>query len=720
MTDEYSLLAPFLQKYIYDHGWDDLRDIQARAIRVVLGADYHLLISSGTATGKTEAAFFPALTELDRHPSSSIGILYIGPLKALINDQFARLDPILDQSGIPLWHWHGDVSAAEKRRALRNPSGVVQITPESLESLVMRHPDDLPRLFSDLRFVIIDEVHTFMGQDRGSQLLCLLHRIEHAAGCRPRRIGLSATISEFQDAKAWLGSGTDRAVALARSHAETERRLQVYLSRFSYPQEDSDECSEDELRFYRKLYRAVYGTNAIVFTNSRRDAERIAKHLVEIAEEKGDDSGVFRVHHGSLSAALRRDAEAALKDTFSRTVVIATTTLELGIDIGDLEKVVQIGSPATCSSYLQRLGRSGRRGNIARMQFFCTEDTTDRDSVPERIPWDLLKLIAIIELTDTAGWIEPFVMPKKPFSLLYQQTMSVLYAAGGMKPGTLASRILSMPVFAEITKDEYRTLLRHLLVIGHLERTDDGLLIIGLKNETAVGHYSFLSVFEEKELYHVVAGDQEIGTVERYAAGSPYLMLGGKSWEIVAVHEDRKIIDVVPSLVAGRIGMWHGSGMQVHTRIVRMMREILSSDAVYPYLDPVSSARLQEARELAGRYRLCDRLVYEEQGIQYILPWIGTLEMDTLSRELRSCLFPQCGMTFGPSGRYYLAVRSRLSAKTLESRLHDLRRNPCDPHMLVDAGEEPFHGKYAWFVPRDLRVEEQVRDFIRQDFTYLQ
>ena len=190
--DEYSLLSPFIQEFIYQKGWKDLRDIQKLAIQAILKTDYHLLITSGTASGKTEAAFLPILTYLDKNPSKSVGILYISPLKALINDQFDRLGELLKKSEIPIWHWHGDVSASVKQKVKKNPSGVLQMTPESLEAQVMRHPEDIRRIFSDLQFIVIDEVHSFMGTERGSQLLCLFNRIEELTGCHPRRIGLSA------------------------------------------------------------------------------------------------------------------------------------------------------------------------------------------------------------------------------------------------------------------------------------------------------------------------------------------------------------------------------------------------------------------------------------------------------------------------------------------------------------------------------------------------
>ena len=200
--------APFIQEYIYRKKWTELREVQVEACEAIMDTDNHVIIASGTASGKTEAAFFPILTLLEEKPASSIGVMYIGPLKALINDQFERLDELLREHDIPVWPWHGDISPSVKKKALKTAQGILQITPESLEAMLMRHPGDAGRLFSDLRFIVIDEIHALMGEDRGLQLLCLLSRLEKLTGCSPRRIGLSATLNDYQPAMNYLSSGS--------------------------------------------------------------------------------------------------------------------------------------------------------------------------------------------------------------------------------------------------------------------------------------------------------------------------------------------------------------------------------------------------------------------------------------------------------------------------------------------------------------------------------
>ena len=208
----FSLFPDFIKEYIYSHGWSELREIQMEAAHAILETDDNLLLSSSTASGKTEAAFFPIIADIVNHPEckNSISVLYIAPLKSLINDQFYRLEELLDMSGIPVTHWHGDVGLSHKSKLLKNPEGILQITPESLESMLMNRANDFPRLFGSLRYVVIDEIHAMIGEDRGNQVICQLSRIASLIGRSPRRIGLSATIGDVSLAARWLGAGSGR------------------------------------------------------------------------------------------------------------------------------------------------------------------------------------------------------------------------------------------------------------------------------------------------------------------------------------------------------------------------------------------------------------------------------------------------------------------------------------------------------------------------------
>ena len=209
----YNRYAPFIRDFIYQNNWESLRAVQVAAGDIIFNTDHNLLLSASTASGKTEAAFFPILTLFYEDPPKSVGALYIGPLKALINDQFMRLNDLCREADIPVWHWHGDVAQSHKEKLQKNPSGILQITPESLEALLMRRHSYIPKLFSDLRFIVIDEIHSLMRGDRGGQTLCLIQRLSQLAGVNPRRIGLSATIGDLEAAGAFLSRGTGRSTA---------------------------------------------------------------------------------------------------------------------------------------------------------------------------------------------------------------------------------------------------------------------------------------------------------------------------------------------------------------------------------------------------------------------------------------------------------------------------------------------------------------------------
>ena len=399
MSDVFGRLAPYIQDYIYANQWTELRDFQVAACQVIWDTEDNLLLSTGTASGKTEAAFLPVLTELYQRPAASVGVLYISPLKALINDQFKRLDELLQDSGLPVCKTRDLVSEMAKRRLLKHPEGILQITPESLESLLIRRRGACCKLFSDLRYVIIDEVHTFMRDVRGVQVLCLLERLQQLAGCNPRRIGLSATLGDVTAAKDWLSSGTGRACA-APAGEGSGQRIRLLVQRFAKTGETKGDPAIDigDRAHFEYLYRMTLGKKTIVFANSGKRSNsswQICGRLPHSTERPD----VYRVHHGNISAVLREQTEDEMKTSEEKLVTGATVTLELGIDIGSLDQVVQIGTPATVSSFAQRLGRCGRRGQIPQILFTFVDDVqaSAADALGP-INWSFIRAIAIIEL----------------------------------------------------------------------------------------------------------------------------------------------------------------------------------------------------------------------------------------------------------------------------------------------------------------------------------
>lgn len=725
--DMFSRLAPYIQDFIYASNWTELRDIQIAACQTIFDTDDNLLLSSGTASGKTEAAFLPVLTQLWENPSASVGVLYISPLKALINDQFKRLDYLLLESDLPVCKWHGDASKTEKDRLVKNPRGILQITPESLESLIIRKRGSCYQLFRDLRFIIIDEVHYFMRDVRGVQVLCLLERLQKLTGNIPRRIGLSATLGDLRIAQDWLNSGTPR--DCAAPICDTGRqKIRLFVQRFQKASNLKNEAPSDETdtglladsgnaEQFEYLYRMTLDKKTILFTNSREETEFTLANLRQIAL-KNKTPDVYRVHHGNVSAVLREQTEDEMKLSEEKLVTGATVTLELGIDIGSLDQVVQIGTPATVSSFAQRLGRCGRRGQIPQILFTFVDDVhaTASETIGP-INWGFLRTIAIVELYTKHKWVEPLAPAGLPYSLLYHQTMSYLVSAGEATAKKLADDVLGLSCFRQIPIEDYRCLLRHLLAIGQLQELDEGGLIIGRAGERVVSDYHFLAVFQVPEYYLVKDENRAIGTVDKIYPPETRFALAGRTWETVEVNEKAKVIFV--RLVPGISTVDWDIDFQadLHTILVQKMRSILSENDSYPYLSDSCCERLTEIRYTARNSGILENLVTQLSEYKFaIFPWIGTRQLFTLhflllQRGLKSkILWRLC---------VYLEVTFRGDAadarETLERAIREAVTNPIDPFSLPLPEKVQIDNKYNEFIPLELLKKQFIYDFLDLD-----
>ncbi|MBQ7380638.1 MAG: DEAD/DEAH box helicase, partial [Clostridia bacterium] len=568
---------PYIQNFIYENEWTELRDVQMAAAESLFCTENNLLLCSSTASGKTEAVFFPILTLLEEAPPQSMSVLYISPIKALINDQFYRLDKLLEQSGIPLTHWHGDVSASHKKRLLEDPRGILQITPESLESMLINRSNDMIRLFHDLRFVIIDEVHTLIGSDRGSQILCQLERIGHLIGYAPRRIALSATIGDTVAVGEWLASNSGRKTDIPPLKRE-QLHWRLGLEHFYIQDQRLDQSEKHNTNAEKAIYDAgfeymydcVKEEKALVFSNSREETEYLTATFRQIANARGDRDA-FLIHHGNLSASLREEAESKMKESDEPFVTCATVTMELGIDIGKLKRVLQYEAPTTVSGFLQRLGRSGRRGDPPEMMMvFREEEPLPNAPLPELVPWGLLRAIAIVQLYIEERFIEPPSIRKMPMSLLFHQTLSHLSACGEQTAKVLAERILCLPPFLEIDKEDYRTLLVSMVNGDYLEMTEDGGLIVGLEGEKLLRSFKFYAAFKDSEDFTVRNGSDEIGTITTPPPVGDRFALAGRVWEVEEVDSSRRLVYV--HAVEGKMEVsWPGDYGEIHTRILERM-----------------------------------------------------------------------------------------------------------------------------------------------------
>ncbi|MCL2814818.1 MAG: DEAD/DEAH box helicase [Oscillospiraceae bacterium] len=713
----FSRLSPFIREYIYKNRWDELRPIQEEACKVIFDTDDHLILASGTASGKTEAAFLPVLTLIEADPPSSVGVLYIAPMKALINDQFYRLTDLLEQSGIPLCHWHGDVPQSKKTKFLKNPGGVLQITPESLEAMLITRVQDLVRIFGDLRFVIIDEMHAFMSSERGLQVLCQLARLQKYMHSNPRRIGLSATLGDWELPAAWLSAGTERSVSIPKTGAIAQKiRLSVENFNKEFAEEDPNLYDHPAVSY---MYERTLGKKAIVFGNGRPTPDA-AIAAIRHQAKLNDTPDIYHVHHGAISSTLRETAEQDMKKSEGSVVIGATVTMELGVDIGRLERVFQIGSPISVSSFVQRLGRTGRRGEAPEMWFVECEREPAEDSPPlQMIPWYLLKTIAIIQLYIEERWIEPPKILKYSMSMLYHQIMSLTTSAGEISLPALVESLNSLPAFYNVEKEDIAYFIYELLKANHLQQMDRGGLIIGLEGEKIVNHYEFYGVFPSEEEWIVMHDSQKIGHMEEPHYEGEQITVAGYSWLVVGCDTKRLTIFVKPLPEKLRY-WWPGDRALTHDRILQRMRQVLLEDNEYPYLGPNAQKRLCEGREAAvklgfDRYNAIDL----ENGLVGIFPWMGHRNFRTLKNIMTHYMKSEgTAKRMGGWGTFYMTLNG--GAGEILAELQKVIGGEINPDEFyyeetIRAEKKNYEykvPKYDRYVPDVLLKKQVIEDYV--------
>ncbi|MBP0018187.1 MAG: DEAD/DEAH box helicase [Cyanobacteria bacterium SBLK] len=707
--ETFDRLAPFIQEYIYNQGWQRLRDVQIAACQVMFETNAHLLIATGTASGKTEAAFLPILTLLDEQPTKTIGVLYISPIKALINDQFERLNDLLQQSHTRVFAWHGDISSSRKRKLIESPSGILQITPESLESVLINHYSTLTKLFGDLRFVIIDEIHSFIDSERGYQILCQLVRLSRIINKTPRRIGLSATLGDCDLAKRWLKMGTNLSV-IAPEIQDNSRQVRLAVDYFSLPSE-----LEPTDPYYRYLFEITKASKSLIFANSRTETESIIANLRFLARSQREPD-IYHVHHGSIASALREDAETAMRsDRYA--VTAATLTLELGIDLGQLERVIQLNAPLSIASFLQRLGRTGRREMPADMRFICSEsERLGEESLAEEIPWQLLQTIAIIQLYIDERWIEPIYPLQYPYSLLYQQTLSILAARGERSRRELTEEVLSLPAFINISPRDFQQLLNYWESVEHLEETENNTLILGIAGEKIARNYQFYAIFDAPIEYIVRGEAGEIGSIFTPPPFGERFSLAGRTWQVIDVDYGKRNIWVKPVSGIGSIA-WRGRGVgTIHTKILQKMRSILFENTDYPYLLQGAKIRLSEVRNLAQYYNLeCEIIHPIDRNFYCIFPWMGTQTFNTLEKWIYFVMGDFMNVKIVKSlCPYYLIVKlgKQTTAIDLKETIVSLCQQDLTPEDITAFTDSPQRQKYDRFIPDNLLRKAFAWDYL--------
>lgn len=704
----YERYAGWIQDYIYRKGWQSTREIQDLACDAILDHSEHVLLSSATASGKTEAAFLPALTLLEHNPSKSVGILYISPLKALINDQHVRLADLCRSHHIDIWPWHGDVSADLKQRAVEACRGIVQMTPESLEAMLMRNPKTARKLFGDLRFVIIDEVHAFLASERGAHLQNLLVRLERICGRSFRRIGLSATLASPDSASAWLSAGTNRPTIYCAPQA-AGRKVSLCLQSYEMPVSPEErQKTTDAWRMF--LYSRLKGQKAIVFTNNRGQSEETAYGLKQIAKERQEEDR-YLVHHGSLNARVRRAAEMEMKREDRQPVVCATVTLELGIDIGDLDLIAEIGAPWTVSSFVQRLGRSGRSGGPAKLLMIALDDQSLSELSAFAMPWDFLQMIAITELYHREHFIEDTPFLSKPFSLLAHQSLAVLETYHQLKANELAAFVLSLPAFkGRITADEYRILLRHMLETRILEQDETGHLFVGLAAEHLVSDWRFYSVFQTKQSWRVLFKGREIGEIDSDPELGVSILMSGKVWRICGMDENKKTIQVEPGERDDAILFSGGIGF-VDPAITRMVKTVLAEESVYPYLTKQAAKELEAARKSAREGFLLEKPdIVVDENFLFLNFWLPEKEIRTLARLFKKGWKERLKIRDVYAGRYAIGVLTDLSRSDFLFELKLALRKGIKASDLYSRDSQLQVCSYDNLVPKELLERALMAD----------
>ncbi|MFP2923845.1 DEAD/DEAH box helicase [Pyxidicoccus sp. 3LG] len=700
---------------MWTQGWKELRDIQEAAIAPVLAGNRDVILSASTASGKTEAAFLPICSRLADEAAGSVRAIYVGPLKALINDQFERLDGLCEGLGIPVHRWHGDVSQGHKSRLLKSPAGILLITPESLESLFIRHGSSLLGLFSRLGHIVIDELHAFIGTERGCQLQSLLHRTELMLRRSVPRVGLSATLGDMSLAADFLRPGAGRNVILCtspsgggalrlqlrgyRRRAPDARRL-AGLEEEAPPEEPGDAVPEDEHDVGVHLFQTLRGTYNLVFANSRANVELYADLLRRMCEDARLPNEFFP-HHGNLSRELREDAESALKAKQRPVSLVCTTTLEMGIDVGAVQSISQVGVPPSVASLRQRLGRSGRKGGPAVLRLYLQEaELTDTSPLPDQLRVRLVQSVAMVELL-LSGWCEPPAAEAFHFSTLVQQLLSLIAQHGGVKAAEAFGALCQGGPFGRVSRDDFLRFLRGLGQKELLTQSSDGTLLLGRVGERLVNHYSFYAAFASVEEFRLVAAGRTLGTmpIDQPLFVGTFLIFGGRRWRVLAVQGDEKVVELEPA-PAGRVPMFESTGVGgVHARIREQMRTTYVGNTIPRYLDARAQALLAEGRATFQRLGLAERSIVSAGREVYLFPWSGDAVVHTLALALRAR-----GLDVETLGPVLKVVEAQAEVEAVLRAL--VAREPDRPESLTSEVANMAIEKHDGFVPPELLASD--------------
>ena len=720
-SQAFDLLAEPIRRWIWQKKWTALRDIQERAIPYLIDRDDDLIIAAATAGGKTEAAFLPLISKAFTTGSGKgFDLIYVGPLRALINDQFRRLEELCEALEMPVHPWHGDISQAVKARARKNPRGILLITPESLEAMFVLRGADVPRLFAGTQAIVIDELHALLDSERGVHLRSLLTRLELSVGRRIRRVGLSATLGDMALANGYLRPEAPEKVGQLVSRSDEQElrvQLRAYIAGRRTEQPDTeddqaDDADDPELAATRAVGEHIFdklrGHNNLVFAGSRRHVELYADLLRRMCEDRRLPNEFFP-HHASLAREHRGFVEKRLKDGSLPVTAICTSTLELGIDIGDVACVGQIGAPWSVAALKQRLGRSGRRaGHPSILRMYAIEPESDADSHPvDTFHLGLVRSIAMIELL-VEGWCEPPKAEALHLSTLTHQILSVIAERGGTSVKRLYATLCDRGPFRSVEQALFGRLLRQLgdTDVALIEQSPDGTLLLGREGERAVEHYSFYAVFQTPQEFRVVHDTKTLGTIPVDMPLSPdmTIIFVGRRWRVLEVHDKERVIEVAPDY-AGKPPRFGGDAGEVHEAVIRRMRDVLLADVVPSYLDTTAAEILRSARAAYRRSGLDDEPIQPFGDDRHLLvPWTGTVGTISLALVL-TCLDYRVGTYDG-----ILDVASpRSHSGSLPSQLTGIAAREIDlPDLIRGRASALINEKFHHYLGDDLLLSDAL------------
>jgi ATP-dependent Lhr-like helicase len=629
-------------------------------------------------------------------------LVYISPLKALINDQFGRLTTLCEMLEVPVWPWHGDVSQSTKARFLKKPTGVLLITPEALEATLCNRGSALARIFGKLEAIVIDELHAFIGEERGKQLQSLLHRTEDAVGRRIQRVGLSATLGDMPLAARFMRPSGAADTVILQSGADgnalkliikgyIEESPDSPLMEFKGPQ-SNDAVVED-------LYKVMRGSNNLLFPNTRALVERYASALRARCEADGVPNE-FWPHHGSLSREIREDTEQALKSREMPATAVCTNTLELGIDIGPVKSVGQVGAPHAVSSLRQRLGRSGRRkGQPAILRVYCVEpELTTTSHLLDELREGFIQSCAMVSLL-LDGWFEPPKVDGLHFSTLIQQILSLIAQKGGVLPARAYALLCKTGPFSGVTPADFAVLLKQMGHYQLLMQESDGTLLHAKRGEVLVNHYSFYAAFAEEAEFRIVTAGRTLGSmpITSPVEEGSFLLFGGKNWRVTQVDIKSKTLTVDPART-GKPPQFVSSGAMVHDVVRARMRAILADTSPLPYVDAVGARLLAEARATFARVQLQEHDIVQQGARILVFTWMGDAANEALVLALR-----HAGVACQVEGPIIEVQTGCRNVTVLRQILGAIgNSDPIDPQKLLEGADNLAKEKWDWALPLPL------------------